>query len=105
PRHEQPPSRPAPNGLSPVWFWFGVGGTALLGGALVASAIDVKAKHDEYADAPTADLQSDGKAAQVRTNVLVSATAGAAVITAIVGFFFVGWSNRSPRSAASRAAF
>jgi len=78
-------------GLSPVWVLVGAGVTAALGGVLIWSGLDAVAGVDGYeAEAATGDpmvaqqLLEDGQARELRTNVLIGATAGAAAVTAIL---------------------
>jgi hypothetical protein len=106
PASEPPPSAPRParaaaSGLSPVWFWVGVGATAVLGGATAVSAVDTSSKHDTFANdgcarggaAGCGSLSSDGMAAQTRTNVLLGVAGAVALVTVIVGAAFTRWSD------------
>ncbi|TKD08439.1 hypothetical protein [Polyangium fumosum] len=79
-------------GLSPVWFFVGLGATAVSGAVLTASSLQTKGLHDDFVargcPGPAAPrdcrgIASDGEGAQLRTNVLVGVTAvlGAATIT------------------------
>ncbi len=104
------PETPSEKGLSPVWFFVGVGVTTALGGATIASALDTSAKHDDFArdcgasgvgPVPTgcADRASSGAAADTRTNVLLGVTAGLAALTGVTALF-VRWSSPRPTEAA-----
>jgi len=90
------PSKP----LSPVVFFVAAGITVALGGATVVSGID--AKNNPGVDAvrlacagkdTSCPEYQDGKSAETRTNVLLGVTAGAALITAVVGIVFTQWSS------------
>lgn len=94
PRATSPVSAPS-SGLSPTWFWVGVGLTAAAGVATVASAIDTGNQHSAYVRSPSEQGSLDGASAQRRTNVLLGATAAGAVITTAVGVFFTRWSPPS----------
>ncbi len=98
----EPPRR---DGLSPAWFWIGAAVTAAVGGVTAWSAVDTKSKHDEFVASPSAATSSAGSDAQLRTNLLAVVTAAAAVSTAALGVFVVGWSpGPSPRVTASLTA-
>lgn len=100
-------TRPAPRvgkPLEPIWFFVGAGATLVAGGVAVWSGLDTKNAFDEYErDLPRltqaqADARvSDGHDRELRTNILIGATAGLGVATAVVGAFFVDWSRESPR--------
>ncbi|MBK9000383.1 MAG: hypothetical protein IPM35_32080 [Myxococcales bacterium] len=89
-----PTATPEPSrGLSPTWFWVGVGASVALGAASTWSGLDTRAKHDDFVSGgrTDAELEKDGKSAQTRTNVLFAATGIAALVTAGVGLFAVRW--------------
>ena len=93
-----PPAEPAPQtGLSPAWFWAGLGLSAVAGGLSVASGLDTLAKHDDFMSGVT-DSSVAGRAAQTRTNVLLGVTGAFGLSTAALGLFAVRW-----RSAPARA--
>jgi hypothetical protein len=102
----QPPKREAPapassrGGLPPAVFWVGVGATALLAGATIASGIDTISKHADFSSGGSTTAP-DGIAAQTRTNVLLAVTGGVAVATAAVGIFAVRWGD--PKTSGSSA--
>ncbi len=87
-------------GLSPAWVAVGGGLTLVLAGAATWSGVDTASKHDDFVGgacdrAPSegcTSLSSDGKDAQLRTNILFGATALTGIATAAVGLFFVRWS-------------
>lgn len=86
-------------GLAPAWFYAGLGVTTALGVGTVFSAVDTQDKHDRFVASPSRSLSNDGADAQVRTNVLIGATAVSAVVSAAVGLFFVRWgASASPTS-------
>jgi hypothetical protein len=91
------------SGISPVWFWVGLGVTAALGGAAIASAVDTQSKHDEFKLTPSTDLQDQGLNAQLRTNLLAGGTAFGGLATALVGVFLVRWTTPPSTSSASSA--
>lgn len=94
-------ARPRP--LPPWVFAVGAGVTAALTGGTVASAFDVKGKHDDFVAGGclAANLRSAGcntqadagTGAETRTNVLLAASLGALAVTAVAGLFFVDWTN------------
>jgi hypothetical protein len=76
------------------WFWIGAGLTATLAGVSAWSAHDLAGKHDtfvtgrcdERGSPACEDAASEGKGAQLRTNLLLGATAlaGAATLTVVL---------------------
>jgi hypothetical protein len=80
-------------GLSSAWFWGGLAVTGALGGITIASGVDTAHKHDAFTtnQSPTAGMADDGRAAQLRTNILLAATSASAVATALIGLVFVRW--------------
>ncbi|HZO14739.1 MAG TPA: hypothetical protein VFB62_15805 [Polyangiaceae bacterium] len=84
-----PHPKPVPDeasGISPVWFWVTLGITAALGAGTIASAVDWKAKHDDFVAGPTDEKSVEGQAVETRTNVLIGVTAGGAVAAGVLGF-------------------
>ncbi|MEZ4295695.1 MAG: hypothetical protein R3B70_12015 [Polyangiaceae bacterium] len=87
-------------GLSPAWFFVGLGVTALAGGGTIASGVDTASKHDAFTRAGCAGpvhgdcsgLADGGKGAETRTNVLIGVTGVLAAATAVVGVGLVRWS-------------
>jgi hypothetical protein len=82
-------------GISPVWFYVGLGATGIAGAATIVSGIDTANQHSHYVSrcgtAPDCGtLASNGQSAQTRTNVLLGVTAGLAAVTAVT-VFFVRW--------------
>ena len=95
-----PGARIARGGLSPVWFYSGVGATAVAGGLALGFGVDTSNRHAAFeracgtpstpAPPSCAGLAADGRDAQIRTNVLIGVSAGlgaAALLTAL----FVRW--------------
>jgi tetratricopeptide (TPR) repeat protein len=96
PAAERPPAR----GPSPWWFYGGIGLTAVLGGVTVWSALDTQAAYDAYSeDLASLDQRQvdervrDGHSRELRTNLLIGATAVAAAGTAILGAFVVDFGS------------
>ncbi len=103
-RDERRPEKP----LGPALFVVLAGLTAVGGGATVVSGLDAKA--NPGADAVRRDCAGRdescptyqrGLQAQLRTNVLLGATAGLALVTAVVGVFFTQWGPSPPASTSS----
>jgi hypothetical protein len=83
-------------GLSPVWFWIGLGTTAAAGSVTLGSGIDTAARHAAFVKAPTEAGAESGSAAQTRTNILAGVTAGLGLLTAGIGVFAVRWKDPKP---------
>jgi hypothetical protein len=93
-----PSAPPAPtpipaSGLSPLWFFTGLGVTFLAGGIAIGSGVDTASKASAFASscrtAPSpaqgcGSLASAGQSAQTRTNVLLGVTAILGVATAVL---------------------
>jgi hypothetical protein len=84
-------------GMSPIIAATGVAVTLGLAGATVWSGLDTRRAHDAYTADPNEDRWQAGRTKQLRTNILLGATAGAGVATAVIGVFFTRW--RSPERA------
>lgn len=78
-------------GVSPTWFWVGVGATALFTGLTIASGVDTLDKHDEFEADETQNRADAGQAAETRTYVLLGATLALGAGTAALGLFAVEW--------------
>jgi hypothetical protein len=108
--------------LTPLYTWIGIGLTGALGIATIISGFDAKAGVPEFNAAaaqarecrntmPTADcsglektandLLSEGQSKEVRTNVLIGATAVAAVGTGVIALFLTDWSGTSSEHAST----
>jgi hypothetical protein len=99
---EKPPPTTKP--LGPVVFFVALGVTAAVGAGTIVSGID--AKNNPGVDAvrracagkdESCPEYQDGKSAELRTNVLLGITIGAAAITGVIGVFFTQWSSSAPR--------
>lgn len=96
--------------LAPVLFFALAGLTVVGGAATLLSGLDARA--NPGADAVRRDCvglgescptYQKGRDAQFRTNVLLGATGGVALVTAVVGVFFTEWSSPgkiAPRTSA-----
>lgn len=94
-----PPADTSRSGLSPVFVYVGAGVTAALGGVTLWSGFDTLSQRRKFDDDPSETNLDDGRSKQLRTNVLIGATAGAAMITGALAIFLVDWSGRpSPSS-------
>lgn len=93
------PVEPEPEGGSPAWFGVTLGVTAVLGGVAIWSGVDTLQRHEDYLAAPTPEGYDDGRDAQLRTNILIGATAAAGVATVFVGIFAVNWSTGETNTA------
>jgi hypothetical protein len=102
PAHDRPTGAQTEerDGLSPTWFWIGVGATTLLSGITLWSGLDTKARHDDYVNGGRNDdsLRSDGESAQQRTNLLLAGTGIAAIVTASIGLFGVDFGSSSVKA-------
>lgn len=88
------PEPASERGLSPGWFFVGVGVTAALGAASIASGLDTLRAHRVYtADKSDLAAAESGHDAMVRTNVLLVATGVTALATAAIGVFAVRWAG------------
>jgi hypothetical protein len=108
--------------LPPLVTWIGLGLTVALGGATVASGIHALNGVPAYKDAVSAaepclampvlnrdqacvdkigtanNLLDDGKSRELRTNILIGATAAAALGTGVIAFFFTDWSGADEKA-------
>ncbi len=75
------------SGLSRGWFVASAAVTVGLAGATIWSGLDVLDRNDEYERDPTRARLADGQRAERRTNILLGATAAAAVGTGVIAFF------------------
>jgi hypothetical protein len=75
----------------------GAGLTAALGGVTLWSGLDTQSAHDAYVKAPTSEGWDDGRQKQLRTNLLLGATAAAALATAAIAVFHTDWSGEGSR--------
>lgn len=106
-----PPPPAGSKKLSPIVFWAGVGVTAALGGVTIWSGLDTRVNPGPDtvrrkcvglgADCPE---YQDGLASERRTNYLLAGTAGAAVLTGVIGWFFTDWGRTKGRAPSQGAA-
>jgi hypothetical protein len=108
--------------LPPLVTWIGLGLTVALGGVTVASGVHALNGVPAYKDAVSAaepclampvstrdpacnsriedanNLLEDGKSRELRTNILIGATALAAVGTGVIAFLLTDWSGDSEKA-------
>lgn len=98
-----PPPPPSEKPLPPWVFFVGAGLTVGAGAATAISGLD--AQNNPGVDAvrrecagkdETCPLYQEGKAAELRTNVLLGVTAGLGVATGVIGLFFTRWRGATP---------
>ncbi|HEY8042574.1 MAG TPA: tetratricopeptide repeat protein [Polyangiaceae bacterium] len=88
PEPEPPPSS---RRWSPIFVYFGGAVTLALAGITVWSGLDTLQQKDAFDKAPSQDSLDVGRQKQTRTNVLIAATGGVAVLTAVAAVFLVDW--------------
>lgn len=91
-----PPPLPPPGSdgrVSPAVFWIGLGATALLGVAAGFSGADTRDRHEQFVQSPSEQGAQDGRAAQMRTNVLIGSCIATGALTGALGLFAVRWSS------------
>jgi hypothetical protein len=117
PKQDLPPDPPPPvkdepksKGISPAFFAVSLVATAGLGGTTIWSGIDTI--NNPGADAvkkacggkgPECPLYKEGLSHQLRTNVLIGATAGTAALT-LVFAIFTNWRGNKPKPPAEPTA-
>lgn len=79
-----PPSPRPPSGLRTRWFWTAAVVSAGLGAAALWSGLDTLNHRDAYERNPTQTGYNDGVALELRTNVLLGATAAAGITTLLI---------------------
>ncbi|HWL86348.1 MAG TPA: hypothetical protein VNO21_11130 [Polyangiaceae bacterium] len=100
------------HGLSPAWFWVGVGVTAVVAGGATLSWLDASHKHDDFTNlhcdnqgsSDCSQRADSGKSALLRTNILIGGAAVSAVATAAIGIFLVDWKPRNREGTGVRAS-
>ncbi len=90
-------------GLSPVFFWTGVGLTAVVTGVTIWSGLDTQSAADTYEKNPTQKGLDDGRSLELRTDILIGVSAALAVGTAVVGIFFTDWNGSEAKSSQTAA--
>jgi hypothetical protein len=95
-------------GWSPTVFWVGAGLTAVVGGITIWSGVDTlsnpgteRVKRECVNQGTSCDLYQQGRSKQLRTNVLLAATAGVGIATILVGAFATDWSGKKSAPATS----
>jgi len=88
-------------GLPRTVFVIGVGVTAALAGITIWSGLDTLSARDAYVMHPTDPGWDDGRAKQLRTNLLIGGTAAAGIGTALIGIFWTNWHPGQPTVAMS----
>ncbi len=105
---QPPPKTVRERPLGPAVFFVAAGVTAAVGAATIVSGIATE--NDPGPDAvrrecagqgPSCPLYQEGQDAETRTNILLGATIGAAVVTGVIGLFFTQWSSSSSRSSST----
>lgn len=91
-----PPEKP----LGPVVFFIAAGVTIAAGAATIVSGIDAQNNPGKEAvrrecagKDESCTLYQEGQSAELRTNILLGATIGVAVVTGVIGLFFTQWSS------------
>ena len=95
----EPPSE----GLPPAVFVTGAVVTAALAGTLVWSGLDTLDGSTTYTQNPTQFALDDGRVRELRTNVLIGATAAAGLATLVIGAFYTRWHGAAVYAGASPA--
>jgi hypothetical protein len=108
PGSPQPAPPPSAKPFGPAVFFTWAGLTAVGVGVTIWSGIDAEnhpgtaaVKAGCVGQGTSCSLYQQGLQAQVRTNVLLAATGGAAAVTAVLGIFFTQWSHddrQAPRT-------
>lgn len=80
-------------GLPPLVTFIGAGVTGALLIATIVSGVDTNAGVDEYERVRSRELYDAGHAKEVRTNVLIGATAVCAAATGVIALLFTDWSS------------
>ena len=95
-----PHSPPSTKPFGPAVFFVGLGLTAVGAGLTVWSGIDTQnnpgpnaVKADCVGQGTSCPQYQQGLSSQLRTNVLIAATGGLGLVTAVVGIFFTQWSH------------
>jgi hypothetical protein len=99
------PVEPPPSGIHPAFFFIGLAAAAGLGGVTVWSGIDAKTnpgpdevKRQCAGKGENCQAYQDGLAKEMRTNVLIGASAGTAALSLVVGIFFTNWKGSPKKS-------
>ena len=94
------PTPPSSKPFGPAVFIVGAGLTAVGAGVTIWSGIDTQnspganaVKADCVGQGTSCPQYQKGLSSQLRTNVLIAATGGVALVTAVIGVFFTQWSR------------
>lgn len=82
-----------PRRAHPAWFWGGLVATAAAGGVTLWSGLDTRSAHQAFEAEPSEQAWESGRNKQLRTNILIGATAGLGAITVMLGAFGTDWSK------------
>jgi hypothetical protein len=77
--------------VSPTVALVGGATTLVLASVTLWSGLDTTKAHDAYVAAPTKEGWDNGRSKQLRTNILIGATAAAGVTTALIAIFWTKW--------------
>jgi hypothetical protein len=88
---EPPPAEVSRRGVPPVVVYVGGAAALALTGVTVWSGIDTLQQKDSFDKNPTQTNLDAGREKELRTNVLIGASAGMAALTALTAIFFVRW--------------
>lgn len=95
-----PTTPPATKPFGPAVFLVGAGLTAVGAGVTIWSGIDTEnnpgtaaVKADCVGQGNNCPQYQQGLSSQTRTNVLIAATGGVGLVTAVIGIFFTQWSR------------
>ena len=91
------------SGLPREVFWGGVGLSAALVAATVASGLDTVHARQAFLDNRTEETRNHAQATVVRSNVLLTATLVSALGSTLIGLVYTRWQNGSDARARSRS--
>lgn len=108
-KQEISPEQLPKGGLSPAFTYAGIGLTVVLGGITVWSGLDTqsnpgpnKVKEKCVGLGENCKEYKDGLAKQQRTNVLLAATGGTAVLTGLIAAIWTNWGGSDTTSASRK---
>jgi hypothetical protein len=99
PRTRDAASEEPRRGWSPLVVWIGGGLALAMGGLAVWSGSDTLKELHAFDAGPTQERLDSGKSKQLRTNLLITASAGVAVLTGLAAIFLVDWRGRGTKIA------
>ena len=108
PAKDDSKTKPADNRLSPIVFYGAAGLTVVAAGLTAASAFDTQSRHDKFhtlgcdsgagqINVNCGAISSDGKSAELRTNIGLGVTGALALTSAALAIFFVHWQKDETR--------